>query len=329
MSDGTTPDRGRRSALIGLAVFSVGTVVLVAVNGLMLTRDVIFLWLIVGLLAVSAADLRGWARGVIFDWLPFFAILFAYDTLRGRVGQNPLFEPHVLPQIHVDEFLFGGVPSVQLQERFYDPGILHWYDVAAWAVYLSHFFVTVAIAAVLWRVARPMFLRFRAMVLAVTAAAFVTYALFPAVPPWMASADGVIGPVGRVVGGVWDQLGVDHAAAIWDRGSDLSNEVAAIPSLHTAFPVLILCFFWGAGRWARLACLAYALAMSLTLVYTGEHYVTDVILGWIYAIAGYLAVSRAYEWWAVRARERSARPRDTAEAGLPDLGAPEPAQMRG
>ncbi len=328
MNDGRPIDRGRRSALIGLVVFCIGTAILVAVNGLMLSRDVIFLWILVGLLAVSAADLRGWARGVIFDWLPFFALLFVYDTLRGRVGQNPLFEPHVLPQIDVDEFLFGGVPAVQLQERFYEPGVLHVWDVAAWAVYLSHFFVTVAVAAVLWRIARPRFLRFRAMVLTVTAAAFVTYALFPAVPPWMASDDGYIGPIGRVVGGVWDGLGVEHAAAIWDRGSNMSNEVAAIPSLHTAFPVLILCFFWSSGRWPRIACLAYALAMSLTLVYTGEHYVADVILGWVYAIVAYLAVSRAYEWWAIRARERSAQLRESAEEALPDLGAPDQARLR-
>ena len=45
--------------------------------------------------------------------------------------------------------------------------------------------------------------------------------------------------------------------------------------------------------------------MSLTLVYTGEHYVTDVLLGWIYAICTYFAVRRVLDWRAVRARERA------------------------
>ena len=252
MRDGRLQQRrprggSRRSGLIGLAVFLIATGILIAVNGVMLSRDLIFLWVLVGLLAISAADLRGWARGVIFDWLPFFALLFAYDMLRGRVGNDPLFDPHVLPQIRVDEFLFGSVPTVDLQQGLFDPGVLHWYDVAAWAVYLSHFFAVFVIAAFLWRTARPLFLRFRAMVLALSGAAFVTYALFPAVPPWMASDDGVIGPVDRVIGGVWRELGVEHAAAIWDRGSSLSNPVAAIPSLHAAFPALILCFFWSGG----------------------------------------------------------------------------------
>lgn len=296
----------RRSALFGLALFGFGSVLLVAFNGVMLSRDLVFLWILVGLLAVSAADLRGWARGVVVDWLPFFAALFAYDLLRGMVGNDPLFTPHVFPQIRADELLFGGVPTVELQGALYEAGAIHWYDVAAWAVYLTHFFAAFAIAAVLWRVARPAFLRFRAMVLTLTAAAFVTYALFPAVPPWLASASGDLGPVDRVVGSVWDGIGVESAAAIWQRGSAFANEVAAIPSLHTAYPVLFLCFFWSRGPRARLLWGTYAVAMSLTLVYTGEHYVADVILGWLYAIVTYVAVDRAFAWRARRARSGAA-----------------------
>lgn len=278
--------------IAAVAAFLIGTAVFVAINGLMLSRDLVSLWVLTGLAAVSVGDGAGATRRLMADWLPFFGALFAYDLLRGWVGGNPLFEPHVWPQIYFDALLFGSVPTVELQERFYDAGQAHWYDIAAWGVYLTHFAAAFVIAAVLWKLARPQFLRFRAMILTLTAAAFVTYALFPAAPPWLASDVGAIGPVGRVVGNVWAVLGVDHAAAIWQRGSAFANEVAAIPSLHTAYPVLFLCFFWSRGGWVRALCLAYALAMSLTLVYTGEHYVADVALGWIYAIAAYHAVGR-------------------------------------
>lgn len=297
----------RRQMLVGFAFFGVGSTILIALNGLILAPDLVFIWILIGLLAVSIGDVRGWARGVVFDWMPFFGLLLAYGVLRGAVGAAPLFEPHVLPQIRVDELLFGGsIPSVELQERFYDPGQIHAWDIAAWGVYLTHFFVVVVVAAVLWRLARPQFLRFRAMVLTLTAAAFATYVLFPAAPPWMASESGVIGPVERVVRDVWRSIGADRAAAIWDRGSAFANEVAALPSLHTAYPVLILCFFWSRGWWARAICLAYAVGMSITLVYTGEHYVSDVLLGWAYAIATYAAVSRFLAWRSRPARERGA-----------------------
>lgn len=309
----------RAISLAGLAAYAVATVLLVAVDGIPLSRDIVFGWILVGMLAVSLADLRGWARGMIFDWLPFIALLFAYDFLRGMVGSDPLFAPHVVPQIRADEFLFGSVPTVELQSRFYDPANIDAVDIAAWGVYVTHFFTIFVIAAALWRLARPRFLEFRAMVLTLTAAAFVTYALMPAAPPWMASDQGVIGEVHRSVGAVWQHLSVGSAAAIWDHGSALSNPVAALPSLHAAYPVLILCFFWSAGWPARALGLTYAVAMSLTLVYTGEHYVFDVLLGWAYAIATYLVVSGVREAWARRRRRRghAAEARTTASSRRP------------
>lgn len=288
---------GRALNLTCFAAFLLILALLVAAYGIMISRDTIFLLLLAGLLAISAADLRGWARGVIFDWLPFFAALYVYDLLRGFAGNSPLFEPHVLPQIRVDEWLFAGaVPTVWLQERFFDAGQIHWYDLLAWGTYLTHFFGVFVIAAVLWRVARPRFLEFRAMVLTLTFAAFLTYLLLPAAPPWMASDQAVIGPVSRVVGDVWGILGIEPAKTVMSAGSKFSNQVAALPSLHAAYPVLIMCFFWPSGRWVRILCASYALAMGLTLVYAGEHYVADILLGWAYALAVYLAVSRIRAW---------------------------------
>jgi len=308
----------RAVSLAGLLVFVAASVVAVAATGLPLSREVISLWILSGLLAVSLADLRGWARGMIFDWLPFLGALFAYDLLRGLVGRNPLFEPHVTPQIDADRWFFNDIlPTVALQDRFHEAGQLPWYDVAAWAVYLTHFFAVAVIAAALWRVARPRFLEFRALILTLTAAAFVTYALFPASPPWMASEDGEIGPVTRVVGGVWDQLGIEKATALFERGSTFSNPVAAIPSLHTAYPVLILLFFWSRGGWVRGLCLLYAVAMSLTLIYTGEHYVVDILLGWIYAIAAFAVVTLARRRLADRARQKRERESNPSPQPVP------------
>lgn len=294
----STPRRSwataRNASLAGLAVYVIATIILVNADGILLSRDTIFAWLLVGMLMVSLADLKGWARGMIFDWLPYFALLFLYDFLRGQVGQNPIYEPHVMPQIDFDKFLFGGeVPSVWLQDKLWDPVNIDAIDIAAWGVYVSHFFMVFVISAFLWRLARPKFLEFRAMVITLSMAAFATYALFPAVPPWMASDQGAIGPITRSIGNVWDHLGVGTASAIWGHGSDWANPVAAVPSLHTGFPVLIMCFFWGTGKkWVRGLCLTYALAMSFTLVYTGEHYVFDIVLGWLYAIATFLIVRK-------------------------------------
>ena len=293
-------DSGRRSSLIGLGAYVIATIILISFTGVLLARETIFLWLLVGLLVISLTDVRGFARGVIFDWLPFYLILVGYDFLRGFVGSHPLFDPHFLPQLDFDKFIFGSVPTVELQEHLYGIGQLPWYDVLAWATYLTHFFTVFVVAAVLWRVSRPLFLEFRAMVLTLSIAAFATYALFPAAPPWMASDHGLIGPVYRITGSVWSELGVYPAASIWDKGDSLYNPVAALPSLHAAFPMLLLCFFWRYGIWPRLIGIVYVLSMAWALIYGGEHYVFDVLLGWGYAAVVYFGVRWVRARWAAR-----------------------------
>lgn len=312
----------RTASFAGLAVYVIATIILVSIDGVLLARDTVFAWLLVGMLMVSLADLKGWARGVIVDWLPYFAILFLYDFLRGQVGQNPLFAPHVMPQIDFDRFLFGSVPSVSLQERFWDPLHIDALDIAVWAVYMSHFFMVFLISAVLWRVARPKFLEFRAMVVTLSMAAFATYALFPAVPPWMASDDGRIGESTRLIGNVWQHLGVGAADSIWGHGGNWSNLVAAVPSLHVGFPALICCFFWPGGRWwVRTICVAYVLAMSFTLIYAGEHYFFDIALGWLYALATFLIVRKVRSTWAAWRQSRVEEEDSVAEPVLPAAAA--------
>lgn len=253
--------------------------------GLPLARDQLFLWIALGLAAFSVTAWRSW--GVMAaEWLPFFALLVLYDKLRGAVSVAP-DAAHVLPQLDADRFLAGGaLPTVWLQERLWDAAHLHWWDVAIFAVYLTHFLAVWVVAALLWRASRERFRRYVALVLLVTLGAFLTYWLFPAQPPWMAAGDHGMGPVTRIVPEVWDRLGVTTMQSVYEDGS-LVNMVAAMPSLHAAYPMMLLLFFWPAGGWARLGLGAYTLAMGFALVYGGEHFVTDVLAGWLLALAAW------------------------------------------
>jgi membrane-associated phospholipid phosphatase len=89
---------------------------------------------------------------------------------------------------------------------------------------------------------------------------------------------------------MWEALGITPAKALFENHGEFYNQEAALPSLHAAYPMLLLLFFWGAGRWARVGLVAYVLAMGFTLVYSGEHYVADIIVGWLYAAAVFAGV---------------------------------------
>ena len=110
-------------------------------------------------------------------------------------------------------------------------------------------------------------------------------------------------------------LGLPHAGALLTESQGQVNLVAAVPSLHTAFAVLTCLVLFPVARhvWQRVALVGYALLMPLVLVWAGEHYVVDTLLGALYAaavVAGGAALARR---WAARrdgqpASERPAEP---------------------
>src|SRR5947209_19002699 len=142
--------RLNRREVIAPVAFIAASAALVAILGVPYQRDVLAAWLLLGLLCFSLSDLRGFARGVVLEWLPFIGLLIAYDSLRGGAGH--LFAVHYLPQLQVDQALFGGTaPTVTLQLWLWH-GHVVWYDVVFWGVYLTHFFATPLLAAVLWKI---------------------------------------------------------------------------------------------------------------------------------------------------------------------------------
>jgi membrane-associated phospholipid phosphatase len=285
-------------------IFIGASAAFVVLVGVPYQRDLLAVWLLLGLLCVSMSDLRGFGRGVLVEWLPFIMILIAYDSLRGSAAHT--FGVHYLPQLRADEALFGGTaPTVTLQHWLWH-GHVVWYDVPVWATYLTHFFATPLVAAVLWKLDRPRFRRFAVLVAALSFAGLITYALYPAAPPWMASQAGLMAPITRIIPEVWPYLGLHSAGSLVEHGYQYANNVAAVPSLHAAFSLLIAITLWPRKhKWLRPIVALYPLAMAFSLVYAGEHYFSDILLGWIYTVVTVLAARAVTKWWAERKAQRA------------------------
>jgi len=257
-------------------------------RGLPTDRVVLLGWVLAGL-AVHAA-LEGPRRVVrlLVDWVPLAGLLLAYDASRGFADQLGA-AVHVREPAAVDRWLGGGaLPTVVLQHHW-DAA---WWEALAALVYGSHFVVTPLVLAVLWVRDRARWARYARLVLALSAAGLVTYVLYPAAPPWLAAKDGVIEPVRRLSATGWDVLGLPHAGALLTDSQGQVNKVAAVPSLHTAFAVLVCLVLFPMARrvWMRVGLVAYAVLMPLVLVWSGEHYVVDTLLGALYA-AGVVAAA--------------------------------------
>ena len=297
----------RRRQIVAPALYVVATALFVAVVGVPYQRDILAVWLLLGLLCFSLSDLRGYARGVVLEWLPFIGILVAYDSLRGSAAHT--FGVHYLPQLRADEAIFGGsAPTATLQHWLWH-GKVVWYDVIVWGVYLTHFFATPLVAAVLWKLDRQRFRKFAVLVAMLSFAGLITYALYPAAPPWMASEAHLMPQITRVIPQVWPALGLHSAGSVIEGGYRYANDVAAVPSLHAAFSLLIAITLWPRKhRWLRPLVAAYPLAMAFSLVYAGEHYFSDIVLGWTYTIVTVSAARAAIRWWTGRRSETALPP---------------------
>jgi hypothetical protein len=268
-------------------------------DGIPVGRERLLLWIVLGLLALSTANLGGWFRGVIFEWLPLALVLAVYDVLRGH-ADGLLFSAWYRPQLDADSFLFGGTdPTVWLQDRlWHGPSDLSWYDYAAWGVYVSYFLATYVVAGFLWFYARARFRRYVACVALLAGMAYATFALFPAAPPWLASLHGELAPTTRLIGPISGHIPFVSLSfeELFERGWEYSNPVAAVPSLHAAYTLLITIFLWRVAGRARPLLALYPLAMAFALVYTAEHYVVDILLGWAYTLVAVWIVGRVADW---------------------------------
>jgi membrane-associated phospholipid phosphatase len=303
-------DTARRILRYGAPLaWAVAIVVRAVDSDLSIARDELFLWIGLGLLAGSITQPRRFLVGIVLEWAPFAAILFAYDLLRGY-ADGLLFSAHLKLQQGGDEWLFGGhAPTVWLQQKlWHGPDHIRWYDYLSWGVYVTHFLATFVLAALLWLFAHHRFRRYVAMVSLLAIVGFATYALYPAVPPWMASEQGHIAPVTRIVPYAWSHVHVFSFDTLFQTGSQYANDVAAMPSLHAAYSLLLSMCLWGMARrrWQRALLAAYPLAMAFALVYTGEHFFIDVLFGWLYGVAVYMAVNEVADMWAARRRVSAA-----------------------
>lgn len=278
-------------------------VVTILAGGLPSGRLVEAAWILTGVVAFTID--RPWRDHlrVLVDWLPLIGALVVYDVTRDLA--DTLGMPLRMGElVAADRALFGGaLPTVWLQEHLASDGEPWWTPIIG-VVYTTHFIVPWAVAAIFYVYSRPLWARYMRRILILSYLALLTYILVPAAPPWYASREGAITEEVRRISGFGLGLVPSDTSAGWLEQH--GNYVAALPSLHTAFAVLVTVTLWPllTSWWLRVPLALFPAAMSFTLVYGGEHYVVDVLLGFAYvAVTALLA-----GLWERRTRLRRREP---------------------
>jgi len=124
-------------------------------------------------------------------------------------------------------------------------------------------------------------------------AAYVTYHVYPAAPPWYFHTYGCVADLSvhasaaSHLAHVDQMIGFDYFGSFYGRSADVFG---AVPSLHVAYPLLIVLEGWKHFRaLGRSLALLFWGSMMLAAVYLDHHWVIDVLLGLTYATTIHLA----------------------------------------
>ena len=214
---------------------------------------------------------RGWTD-VVRQLLLFAGAYVVYQIVRGLVSGvgGETYKP------------FGDATKIISLERalhvFIEPSVqawasnVHWVmDIADWTYLNAHYFVTIGALVFIYLRRNESFYFVRNTFMIAMAIALVGYALYPTAPPRLLPEWGFTDSIQQFTG-----ITMEHGA-----GSALLNAYAAVPSMHVCFAVMIgipmarLVKRW----WARVLWCLYPLFITFVVVATGNHYLTDVVLG--------------------------------------------------
>ncbi|MEO6981358.1 MAG: phosphatase PAP2 family protein, partial [Mucilaginibacter sp.] len=162
-------------------------------------------------------------------------------------------------------------------------------DIAAGIFYLCWIPVPLAFAGYLFFKNRKQFLYFSLTFVLINFIGFVIYYLYPAAPPWYVEYHGFAFQA-KTPG---NTAGLAKFDAFFNAGifksiySKGSNVFAAMPSLHSSYPVVVLYY----GLKNRLGAMniffiVVMLGIWFTAVYASHHYIVDVLAGILSAFVG-------------------------------------------
>ena len=268
-----------------------------------------------GLFATCAVLLVpiGRTRSFILSFVPYAMVWFVFTALRSLADETTLARVLNSQVARFERWLFGGqLPTIMLQERFFDAQHLRLHDFFLTGVHWSYYLIPHIVAIRLWQTNPALFRHYLSAMTLLLTVGLAIYFLIPSNPPWLAP-DPVNSPAAAQVTRVMEPIGKALGGGLYRASYRVigeSNPIAAMPSIHMAVTFL-LPFAAGEGaasrRW-RLLAFVYSALMGFALIYLGEHYVVDIAVGMLITAYAWFAAG----YWIARivpvVRDRFARP---------------------
>lgn len=225
-------------------------------------------------------------------WSIYLVLFLLFVHLRGY-AEETFFTVRFDYIIDIERRLFFGVmPTEWLQSHLYS-GRMDALVFAVAGVWSSYFLVPHLSLLVAWKLDPKNAVRNTAAYILTYYLGLLIYFLVPTAPPWAASFYHYL-PEGchRILSelGMW--VNYKTYILIYDTIGE-PNNYAAMPSVHVAITCIVSLMLYEAKYWPfRVLAVLYVLAMSFSLVFLGEHYVTDILAGILVGLFSWIVSSR-------------------------------------
>ena len=258
--------------------------------------DVLFMpKLLIFIVILGTAAVFNKLDDLVRNWFVFLAFVYLTDSLRGLIYYvvcKLSLPVRVLYVLRGEQVIYGPtIPSVAFQRAVLTPGAAsgEFTGLQKFLTFIhgSHFVVFLLIGLVLWLRRSRFFRAYKASFYALFSMGLLGYLLVPTAPPWMASE--LFGLVPKLLH--FNVAFYNAAAPDLTTGFN-TNPIAAMPSLHAAFPALCSLILWRLGRWKSLPFHLYTLLVFFMIIATGDHYTLDIAAGVLLAAVAYAVAFR-------------------------------------
>jgi inositol phosphorylceramide synthase catalytic subunit len=226
-----------------------------------------------------------WAFGV------YAVYWIMYDSLR-IVPNYTVNTVHITDLYNFEKSIFGIFTEggILTPNEFFKENHTPLGDVLSAFFYINWMPIPLIFSFWLFLKNKPLLITFAYTFCFVNLLGFIIYYAYPAAPPWYMEQYGaeILENAPPSAAGLlnFDKLfGVQFFLNLYQKNS---NVFAAMPSMHSAFPVV--CFLCGLRlkkTWLNILFGIFALGIWVSAIYTRHHYITDVVVGILVAVIGF------------------------------------------
>jgi PAP2 superfamily len=220
-----------------------------------------------------------WWREVLLI-LAFYGLYTMVRDLRGTRPVSVVQAFHNAQRLIHLERMFGIFHEADVQKAFLSQ---------TWLIKISddfygtvHFAAAITILVVLFLWFPERYRLWRNTIAFATGLALIGFYFFPLMPPRLLPPGYHFVDTLKTVGGIWSFSSgpVEH----------VSNQYAAMPSLHTAWSAWCALVLWDIVRpwWGKALAVLYPMATIFAIVVTANHYFGDAIAGLLLIAVSYL-----------------------------------------